>query len=297
VVVRVIHKSNAFIGIVGVRHSGQPPDVVRNCRPALARSYLGIPKGAVSLSFSPTEFHTVEVPMFRVVCCLISVFQFGLLVRSAAAQSADTTEADVRLDTTITVSVHRSLPKYYIHITEADVPPDTDEPAMEFMNYEVVVRSRADGLPLQTIKEGALGTFDDASAHDTGPVPGIDFRDVNFDGYLDVEIWGGGSDASWAIYLFSPQKRQFLKSEELSRLGYLDLDPGKKEFSSFYQGSCSACWVTATYKVEGDKYILIRRETEEPDYEHPGSMLVIKEELINGVLTQVSKESIKEGGN
>jgi hypothetical protein len=224
------------------------------------------------------------------VVCFVLFFHS----QSIYALSPNTCKGSVTYDSTIVVSINKSLPDFYIHLVERE---DTSGEFSEW-NYELSFSTSLNGPVTQTICDESGSPF---TMMEEEQYPGIEFIDLNFDGYLDIKMFNNraanGVNAGYAAYLFDSLTRQFIHSETFSDIlggTGIELDSAKHEITSTGELGClGGCWSIDTYKVQGDALILIGREHQDQDMDHPGDFLLIKEEMLNGSLTVVSKERVK----
>jgi hypothetical protein len=225
-----------------------------------------------------------------IVACIVAFCQS----QPICALSQNICKGSITYDSTLVVSINKSLPKYYVHLIERE---DTSGEYNEW-NYTLSFRISANGPITQTICDESGSPF---TMMEVEKYPGIEFIDLNFDGYLDIKMFNNraanGVNAGYAAYLFDPLTRQFIHSESFSDIlggTGIELDSEKHEITSSGELGClGGCWSIDTYKVQGDTLILIRREHQDQDMDHPGDFLLIREEMLNGILTVVSKEKIK----
>ncbi len=223
-----------------------------------------------------------------------------LLLNSGGFPNADQTPdpknqcvGAVTCDSTFVVTVHRSLPPFHCRLIERE---DTTRKYTSW-SYEIQVFQEGSANHTQVICGKSRSPFDMMSLEE---YPGIEFLDVNFDGYLDIKMFNNramnGVNAGYAIYLFRPQNRSFAYSEIYSGVfggTSFNLDPAKKEIRSAGELGCMGrCWSEDTYKVQGDTLILIKSIHQDQDDDNPGGFVLIKEEMIGGKMTVVSKEKV-----
>jgi len=56
-------------------------------------------------------------------------------------------------------------------------------------------------------------------------------------------------------------------------------------------GLCGNCWREEMYKAHGEPFVLIRSSTQDQDPNTPDSLLLVKKNVVNGVLKVVSKQT------
>jgi hypothetical protein len=114
---------------------------------------------------------------------------------------------------------------------------------------------------------------------------GVNYVDINLDGYLDLDIDLGVSNLTpfHSFWLYDQLKNKFYHSPEFSQLNDYSIDFDKKEIDSYSQSTGGRGGYNEKYKVGNGKLYLIGTEYSNfYDYE--------KKELVNGVLKVVSKE-------
>lgn len=210
------------------------------------------------------------------------------------ASGIDNCSGKITFDSLYVVSVDKSLPKYYIRLVERE---DTTGGYTSWY-YEFRIQHSINGPVFQDICGESFSSFDEMDDED---YPGIEFVDLNFDGYLDIKMFddraANGVNAGYAAYLFNPATERFSHSRQFSEIlgGYdIELDSTKKEITSSGELGCmGGCWSIDTYKVVGDSLVLIKRVHQDQDEEHPGKFVLIKEQMVNGVLTVTSRQEVK----
>jgi len=223
---------------------------------------------------------------------LASSFLLLLFAGSSLASGPDSCRGKIIFDSLYVVSVNKSLPRYYIRLVERE---DTAE-AYRSWYYEFQIQQSISGPAFQDICGESFSSFDEM---DNDDYPGIEFVDLNFDGYLDIKMFNdraaNGVNSGYAVYLFDPVAQRFSYSQQFSDImgGYsIELDSTKQEITSSGELGCmGGCWSIDTYKVVADSLVLIKRVHQ--DQQHPGEFVLIKEQMINGILTVTSKEKVK----
>lgn len=158
----------------------------------------------------------------------------------------------VSADTTITVTIHPSLPPYHLtilHDFESGV-----------VSRILITRGREED-PLQTLSgfpepEPAPGGRDDFGA--------IDF---NFDGYLDLRLLGTSGatgNRAYLCWLFNPKAGTFSFEPSLLELGNPTPDPAKKTITTRSNGGMAGrVYTEAAYVWESGALAMIRRERQQ----------------------------------
>ena len=118
----------------------------------------------------------------------------------------------------------------------------------------------------------------------------MDFVDIDFDGYLDLQVNGLGLNtinSTSSFWLFNPQTGLFEESQEFSSFDELSIDKDKREITSWsasvgYDKSSQS----STYKVVDHHLVLVAEERSYED-EHE------RQELLNGEMTVVSRSGTR----
>lgn len=95
--------------------------------------------------------------------------------------------------------------------------------------------------------------------------PNVLFRDYNFDDYPDVAIHNreasGMKNQVYDVYLYTPDKKRYLKNRFLSENVNMMLDAKEQALTSFYAGGmASQIYNSSTYKWLNGEYIMVRSE-------------------------------------
>jgi hypothetical protein len=128
------------------------------------------------------------------------------------------------------------------------------------------------------------------------------FGDFNFDGQEDLAICngrnGGYGMPSYNVYLYNVGLSRFVKNRALSELtdgasGLFSVDLKKKQLTVFAKSGC--CYhVTAIYRVQGAKPVLIENTTEDANLTG-GVVVTTTRRLVKGRwIRKVKKERIQE---
>jgi hypothetical protein len=226
---------------------------------------------------------------------IITCLMYFLSPNTVSAFNSDSCKGRITYDSTLIVSINKSLPNFFVHLIERE---DTSEEYTEW-SYELSFRMGNDKEIMQTICGESDSPFDMMDEYE---YPGIEFIDLNFDGYFDIKMFNGrsvnGINAGYSAYLFNPSGRHFIYSEAFSEIlagTGIEINSYKHEITVTGELGClGLCWSTNTYKVQGDTLILIRSVHQDQDIEHPGDFLLIKEELIDGKLIEVSRMKVND---
>ena len=111
---------------------------------------------------------------------------------------------------------------------------------------------------------------------------GVDYVDINLDGYLDIDILLGISNLTpfHSFWLFDKLNNKFYSSPDFSQLNEYDIDVDKKEIDSYSQSTGGRGGYSEKFKIENGNLFLIEKEYSNYfDYE--------RQEIINGVLRTV----------
>jgi hypothetical protein len=212
---------------------------------------------------------------------------------AAIAQGLDTCRGSVTCDTTFLVNIHSSLPPYRVRMIEREDRSD----GYPTWCYEIRAQRDTDSSP-QVLIGKSISSFGDMTEEE---YPGIQFIDLNFDGYQDIKMFNAraanGVNAGYAVYLFGPIDKMFHYSAKFSEIlagTAFGIDASKHLiYSEGELGCMGRCWSKETYKVAGDSLILIKRISQGQNSEHPGEFVLTVEELVSGKLAVVSKKIVK----
>jgi hypothetical protein len=208
-------------------------------------------------------------------------------------------EGDIALDTTYTLKLNQSLPFYRIRLVEGE---DTAAEIQDY--YKIKIQHGSSDSIIQTI----IGEFP-SIFHDEYPDPipdepqDIEFVDLNFDGFLDIKkadaVSANGMTVGYSVYLFNPWDKLFYHNNQISTIlggSYYSLNPTDSTiFSAGETGCMGHCFSRETYKVVHDSLVLIRREQQTREYDGNQDIYIrTEEELVNGVLTIVSKDTVDD---
>lgn len=91
---------------------------------------------------------------------------------------------------------------------------------------------------------------------------GVDFVDVNLDGYLDLDLNLGYSNLMpiHSFWLYCPKTKQFFQSPEYSQLNDYDIDIDKKEIESYSQSTGGRGGSSEKYKIKNGNLVLLETE-------------------------------------
>jgi hypothetical protein len=118
---------------------------------------------------------------------------------------------------------------------------------------------------------------------------GVDYIDINLDGYLDIDIDLGVSNLTpiHSFWLFEKLDNKFYYSPDFSQLNAYNIDLDKKEINSYSQSTGGRGGSSEKYKVEnGNLYLIETEYSNYYDYE--------RKELINGILRTVEVDELNE---
>ena len=158
-------------------------------------------------------------------------------------------------------------------------------------------------LLISTSSYAAKGMFEQNDNRTFGLSTLIKTKDVTFDGYEDLLVLDsyGAYMLSYTIYPFIPETKTFTLNPGLV-ITEPSVDVENKILKSFIPGrSIGDIYTKKDYVYKNNEFVLIRVETqdfykENPDDEigYPGQEYIrTVEELVNGELTIISKERIK----
>jgi len=119
---------------------------------------------------------------------------------------------------------------------------------------------------------------------------GIEFEDINFDGYQDIKIRvyaGATGNEGFSYVLYDPGTKAFKINKDFAGLNRPHLIPDKKQFATHSNmGSAGAEFVDEIYEIRNNKPVLIRSITQRYLYDK-GYLLRTEKELTNGKLKVV----------
>jgi len=158
----------------------------------------------------------------------------------------------VSADTTYAVTVHRTLPPYYVTLLH-----DVESGAVT----RILITRGDEEDPLQTFAEFPEPEPAPGGRDDFGAV------DFNFDGYLDLKLlatWGATGNRTYLCWLFDRKTRTFSFEPSLLDLGNPTPDPTKKTIATRSTGGMAGqVYTEGTYAWRGGAIALIRRERQE----------------------------------
>lgn len=127
----------------------------------------------------------------------------------------------------------------------------------------------------------------------------INFWDINFDGYKDIQIYKGhfndGITAAYNIWPYNLEVQKYEFSDSLTeKYGYnLEVDEKEKTITTNWTNGCGGlCYVSQVYKYLNGELILIEEESQDQNIEANGVFIYKHKKMINGVLTTV-EETLK----
>jgi len=213
-------------------------------------------------------------------------------------QFSDTTDrchGSIRLDTTFTVLVHPPSLNAQVRLIERE---DRSE-GFPFYSYELLITNSTNLGDARRICGRATSPFDGMRDNES---PDIEFLDMNFDGYLDIEMFNGraanGMNVGRDVYLFQPRRGTFTFSQGFADVATgmgFTLRPETKEIECTANLGCMGfCWINETFRVQNDSLFLMRRIRQSSSDDHPGVFLLTKEELVDGKLIMISQQEVKE---
>jgi hypothetical protein len=182
-----------------------------------------------------------------------------------------------------TIKISDSL-KSKIFIIKADTAEIISKDISNYLITQIEITDFNDNSIVQTII--------DTSAMNFG-VGEIDFVDVNFDGYLDIDINLGFHDLTpfHSFWLYDNSKNIFYYSPEFSQLNDYSFDSDKKEIKSNSQSTGGRGGYSEILNVENGKLSLI--ETEYSNYNDYERKRLIKNVLRTDSLVETG--SLNDG--
>jgi len=100
--------------------------------------------------------------------------------------------------------------------------------------------------------------------------PGLEFVDMNFDGYIDmrlIESRPAGPNVTYLHWLFDPAGGRFVASAALDELAAPRFDKGAREVHSDWRDS-AVRYGSDRFRFDGNQLMPLQRETRE--YQRPG---------------------------
>lgn len=192
-------------------------------------------------------------------------------------------------DTTVAIQISKSSPQYSVHIHSVIKSDSINEDSFDHIIYQLDIAQNNQSSLMQSIKD----TCDVSIGMHT-----ITFKDVNFDGFLDIEFLEGiapSGNESFHFWTFDTNAQRYSYNSEFSEtIGGMDisLSPDKKQISTGYRngrggGSC-------TYQVTNGHLILMEETSDEEIIVNDSTKTktTIKK-LINGEM-KVVEETIDE---
>ena len=117
-------------------------------------------------------------------------------------------------------------------------------------------------------------------------------RDVNFDGFLDMELVlrSGGANASVMYWLFNPGSGSY---DELGVYPEFQVDSSTRRLKTYERGGFGGFQYHASeYAFVGGKLTLVREERQDP-YGERGEFRKVIRERQNGTMTIVTRTTLK----
>ena len=128
----------------------------------------------------------------------------------------------------------------------------------------------------------------------SGPVPGVEILDMNFDGYGDfrvIEFIAAGPNVPYLNWLFNPVTGKFEKSAELNAITSPKFAPEARLIESQSRDGANR-YRTDSYEIIGAKPLLTKTELKE--YLQPGVYQRTVSERRDGVWHIVEQERVEE---
>lgn len=158
----------------------------------------------------------------------------------------------VSADTTVTVTIHRSLPPYHVTLLH-----DVESGAVS----RILITRGDEEDPLQTLSGFPEPEPSREERDDFGAV------DFNFDGYLDLRLLamrGATGNQAYLCWIFDRKTGTFSFEPSLLDLGNPTPDPAKKTIAARSNGGMSGqVYTEGTYAWKGRVLALIHRERQE----------------------------------
>lgn len=197
----------------------------------------------------------------------------------------------VTFDSTYVISVHEAELPHHVRLIQKE---DTTS-RLTKQCYELQIRDTQNNAPVRVIEAEARSSFQFMMPEE---YPGIEYVDINFDMYLDIKMYNSrspnGANAGYDIYLFNPDERTFVRSEEFSKIIYgawVELRDTHKEITSYSSIGCfHNCWIETTYRVNNGVPSVYKRKSQMDTEDCASGFTLIEEEIVDGELKMVNEE-------
>lgn len=199
----------------------------------------------------------------------------------------------VTFDSTYVVTVHESELPRLVRLTQK---ADTVNRFTKWC-YELQIQTNEGDAGVQVIE---AETGSGASFMDTDDDYGIEYVDVNFDGYLDIKLFNfttpAGRIFGYDIYLFDQEQKSFEYSAAFTHVfegSLIEINEADKEIVSFSRRGCAnECWVETAYRMEESLPVKYRRKSQWDTDQCESGFILKEEKLVDGELKVVKDECI-----
>lgn len=173
--------------------------------------------------------------------------------------------------------LNNNLRKYGAKISRIDTTYKSIHPALSFFQFNLYVTTdnlfiNYDSLVITAESNNELqriffnDVYEDVPGLWTskGYYRGLNFIDLNFDGYLDLDLFissGANGNYNSLYWLFKPDKNLFVFSKELSDLITVSVDSSEKLIYSDIKPGGAYEYISETYKYINHKLTLIYKES------------------------------------
>jgi hypothetical protein len=155
------------------------------------------------------------------------------------------------------------------------------------------------GLRIEVSQAGAVRqslALEDLSQGGCSQAPSncVKVRDINFDGYADLQIFRNtaGQSRDWTFLRYDPKKNAFITDDVLNGAsGNVALDSAKKSLVFTWIGEAGHEYGVSEYQWRKDRFVEVREVTNvrQPDNEHA---IQTVRELRRGAMVVVSTETV-----
>lgn len=160
-----------------------------------------------------------------------------------------------RIDTTFKM-IHPALSlfQFNLHVTTDNL----------FINYDSLVITSESNSQMQKIFFNDVFEDEPEVWASKGYYKGLNFIDLNFDGYLDLDLFissGANGNYNSLYWLFNPENNLFVFSKELSNLVTVSVDSSQKLIFSDIKAGAAYEYISETYRYINHKLTLIYKES------------------------------------
>lgn len=185
---------------------------------------------------------------------------------------------------TLSARIHANGPE--LQFTVLADPPQVADGLLRVRAIEI--RRGDSAQATQRIEGLATATPWSASA------PGLEFVDLNFDGYADmrlVEAQPAGPNVPYLNWLYEPGTGRYVANKALDAISAVTPDAQRKELRSEWRDG-PARYGVDTYIWRDGQPVLVRKEAR--DYQRPGAYTLTISRLEGGTWRVVEKRKVNE---